>query len=64
MSQHFLLSSKARTPSLAQVMRLTDEEAWKLLVSLRWADNGGEPSGTGWRWTACAFRWRAAAMCR
>lgn len=43
MSQHFLLSSKARTLSLAQVMRLTDEEASKAFTALRWADNGGEP---------------------
>lgn len=43
MSQHFLLSAKARTLSLAQVMRLTDDEAFKLFCSLRWADNGGEP---------------------
>lgn len=44
MTQHFLLSSKARTLSLAQVMRLSEDEAWKMLVALRWAENGGEPS--------------------
>ena len=43
MTQHFLLSSKARTLSLAQVMRLTDEEAFNLFVAVRWADNGGQP---------------------
>jgi len=43
MSQHFLLSAKARTLSLAQVMRLTDDEAFNLFCGLRWADNGGEP---------------------
>lgn len=44
MTQHFLLSSKARTLSLAQVMRLTDAEAFDLFVAIRWADNGGQPN--------------------
>lgn len=44
MAQHFLLSAKARTLSLAQVMRLTDEEAFAMLVAIRYADNGGVPS--------------------
>ena len=43
MSQHFLLSTKARTLSLAQVMRLTDDEAFKMFTVIRWAANGGEP---------------------
>lgn len=43
MAQHFLLSTKARTLSLAKVMRLTDEEAYELLQSIRWADNDGKP---------------------
>ena len=42
MSQHFLLSAKARTLSLATVMRMTDEAAEKLFASLRWADTGGK----------------------
>jgi transposase-like protein len=44
MTQHFLLSSKARTLSLAQVMRLTDAEAYGLFLAIRYADNGGAPS--------------------
>lgn len=44
MSVQFLQSAKARTISLAQVMRLSDEEAFKLFVAIRWADNGGEPN--------------------
>jgi transposase-like protein len=44
MTQHFLLSSKARTLSLVQVMRLTEDEAHTMLVSVRWAENGGTPS--------------------
>ncbi|MEI9988545.1 MAG: IS1595 family transposase [Rhizomicrobium sp.] len=43
MSQHFLLSSKARTLSLAQVLRLTEEQAFAMFVTIRWANNGGEP---------------------
>ncbi len=43
MTQHFLLSSKARTLSLAQVMRMTDSEAFDLFVALRFAENSGKP---------------------
>lgn len=43
MSQHFLLSSKARTLSLSAVARMTEEEARDTFRKLRWADNGGEP---------------------
>lgn len=43
MSQHFLLSAKARSLSLAKVMRLSDEEAYEALKQIRWSDNAGEP---------------------
>jgi transposase-like protein len=43
MFQHFLLTSAARTLSLASVMRVGDEEAERVFVRLRWADNKGEP---------------------
>src|SRR6202521_5850831 len=43
MPQHFLLTSAARTLSLASVMRLSDEEAERVFVRLRWSDNKGEP---------------------
>lgn len=43
MSQHFLLSSKARSLSLAKVMRLSDEEAHATFKAIRWANNAGEP---------------------
>ena len=43
MSQHFLLSAKARTLSLMKVMRLSDEEAYEAFKQIRWADNDGEP---------------------
>lgn len=43
MAQHFLLTTKARTLSLAKVMRLTDEEAADAFIEIRWADNSGKP---------------------
>jgi transposase-like protein len=43
MAQHFLLSAAARTLSLASVARMSDEEAERVFIRLRWADNGGEP---------------------
>lgn len=42
MPQHFLLSAKARTLSVAKVARMTDEEARAVFQAIRWADNGGE----------------------
>jgi transposase-like protein len=38
MSQHFLLSAKARTLSVRQVMELTDDEAFKVFKEVRWGD--------------------------
>ena len=43
MSQHFLLSAKARTLSLGTIMRMSDDEAHARFVAIRFADNGGEP---------------------
>lgn len=43
MSQHFLLSAAARSLSLAQVARLSDEEAHAKFCELRWHDNDGKP---------------------
>lgn len=42
MSQHFLLSAKARTLSLAEVMRLSDDEAYTAFRQIRWAANDGD----------------------
>jgi transposase-like protein len=42
-SQHFLLSKAARSVSLTQVARLSDEEAHDKFCELRWHDNGGKP---------------------
>ncbi|PKP79023.1 MAG: IS1595 family transposase [Alphaproteobacteria bacterium HGW-Alphaproteobacteria-3] len=41
MAQHFLLSAKARTLSLAKVMRMSETEAYAMFRALRWAE--GEP---------------------
>jgi transposase-like protein len=41
MSQHFLLSPTARTLTLASVARMSDEEAEKVFMRLRWSN--GEP---------------------
>jgi transposase-like protein len=43
MSQHFLLSAKARTLSLSAVLRMTDEEAELAFIRIRWHANGGKP---------------------
>lgn len=42
MAQHFLYSAAARDLSLAQILRLSDDEAYNLLKSMRW--EGGEPT--------------------
>src|SRR3954470_3651482 len=43
MAQHFLLSPAAKTLTLAQVMRMTDQEAEATFRAVRWADSEGEP---------------------
>jgi transposase-like protein len=43
MSQHFLLSAKARTLSLASVARMSEDEARATFRSIRWAATDGEP---------------------
>jgi len=43
MTQHFLLSAKARTLSLSAVARMSEEEARATFQAIRWADNKGEP---------------------
>lgn len=42
MAQHFLLSAAARSLSLAKVMRLTDDQAFDLFRSIRWAATEGD----------------------
>ena len=41
MTSHFLLSAAARTLTLASVARMSDEEAERVFIRLRWSDNDG-----------------------
>ena len=41
MSQHFLLSAKARTLSLSAIMRMSDDKAHARFEQIRFAANGG-----------------------
>ena len=41
MSQHFLLSAKARTLSIGAVMRMTDEQAETMFAAIRWTETAG-----------------------
>lgn len=43
MSQHFLLSAKARTLSVVAVARMSEEEARATFQAIRWSDNDGKP---------------------
>lgn len=43
MAQHFLLSRRAKTLTLAEVFRMTDAEAEKAMMNIRWSENNGEP---------------------
>src|SRR6266581_724747 len=42
MPQHFLLSSAAKSLTLGQVARMSDGEAERVFIRLRWSDNSGE----------------------
>jgi len=41
--QHFLLSAKARTVSVAQIARMSDEDAYEAFKQIRWAYTEGQP---------------------
>jgi transposase-like protein len=43
MAQHYLLSTVARTLSLAKVARLSNEEAYEVFCNIRWASTEGKP---------------------
>ena len=42
MSQHFLLSAKARTLSLATVLRMSDADAETMFAGIRWQETAGK----------------------
>ncbi len=41
--QHFLLSAKARSFSIVEIFRLSDDEAFQLFKESRWSDTDGKP---------------------
>lgn len=43
MAQHFLLSPAAKTLSLAQVFRMTEEQAEGAFAKVRWPETDGAP---------------------
>lgn len=43
MSQHFLLSSRAKTLRLTDVLRMTDQEAEAAFKKIRWSETDGAP---------------------
>src|SRR5579859_1678962 len=43
MAQHFLLSSAAKTLTLASVFRMSDAEAEDMFRKVRWSETNGEP---------------------
>lgn len=43
MAQHFLLSTAARSLSLAKVMRLTEDQAFETFKAIRWTETDGAP---------------------
>jgi transposase-like protein len=43
MAQHFLLSTAARSLSLARVARMSEEEAREAFKLIRWSDRNGQP---------------------
>lgn len=75
MPQHFLLSASARSLSIAQVARMSDEEAHERFVTIRWADNDGKPycpdcgcakvyaykTRNLWKCTACRYQFSVTA---
>src|SRR3984957_11129918 len=68
MAQHFLLSSAARTLTLASVARMADEEVERVFIRLRWSDNAGRAYCPKCGATECyqsrrkgALRWQCKA---
>src|SRR3984957_14480839 len=68
MAQHFLLSSAARTLTLASVARMADEEVERVFIRLRWSSNNGDAYCPKCGATECyasrrkgALRWQCKA---
>ncbi len=43
MAQHFLLSAKARTLSIAQIAAMSESKCCEYFRHIRWASNNGKP---------------------
>ena len=65
MASHFLLSAKARTLSLVQVARLSDDQAHATFKALRWHETGGDPVCPACGCCACyEYRTRRLFKCK
>lgn len=63
--QHFLLSAKARTVSVAQIARLSDEEAFETFKQIRWGNTNGKPVCPHCGSPACwSFKTRRIFKCK
>src|SRR4029453_3430140 len=47
MAAHFLLSPLCRTLSVAEVARMSEDEAWRAFCRIRWAATGGSVERLG-----------------
>jgi transposase-like protein len=64
MAQHFLLSAAARTLSLVQAMRMSDQEAETAFRAVRWSETNGEPICPACGSLSCYNRRRADGPAR
>ena len=65
MPSHFLLSARARTLSLVQVARLSDDQAHATFRALRWHETGGDPVCPACGCCACyEFKTRRLFKCK
>lgn len=65
MAQHFLLSSAARSLSLAKVARMSDDEAHAAFQAIRWVETGGKAVCPYCNCDACyAFTSRRIFKCK
>lgn len=65
MAQHFLLSTAARSLSLAKVARMSEEEAHSAFQAIRWTASGGKPICPDCESDACyTFKARRIFKCK
>ncbi|TGP57240.1 IS1595 family transposase [bacterium M00.F.Ca.ET.230.01.1.1] len=65
MAQHFLLSTAARSLSLAKVARMSEEQAHNAFQAIRWVENGGKPVCPYCDCDACySFKTRRIFKCK